>query len=108
MAALYGEADAVRELLTHVPSQVRSEFPASMTAAVVKELASEADLTPLHMASFSGSDDAVRALLNSPATSVDSATTPNGFTALHLACIGGHVGVVGLLISRSTSLLTVR
>lgn len=29
-----------------------------------------------------------------------------GFTALHLACRGGHGAVAGLLLSRSTGLLT--
>ena len=29
-----------------------------------------------------------------------------GLTALHLACIGGHGAVAGLLLSRSTALLT--
>ena len=60
MAALYGEAESVRELLIHVPSHLRSVYPASMNTAAIAELASEADLTPLHLASFSGSDDAVR------------------------------------------------
>lgn len=36
----------------------------------MQELVNECDLTPLHMASFSGSDDVVRALLNSSGTSV--------------------------------------
>ena len=34
-------------------------------------------------------------------------STPSGYTALHLACLTGHVGVVGLLLSRSTDLLKV-
>ena len=34
-------------------------------------------------------------------------SSPSGYTALHLACLTGHVGVVGLLISRSTDLLKV-
>ncbi len=127
MAALYGESEAVRELLNYVPSQSRSELPATINYSLVKvyvqhyvhlsqpndydyilqELGTEADLTPLHLASYAGSDDAVRALLNSPGTSVDSATSPAGYTSLHLACLGGHVGVVGLLLSRSTTLLHV-
>ena len=36
-----------------------------------------------------------------------SASSPSGYTALHLACLSGHVGVVGLLLSRSTELLKV-
>ena len=39
---------------------LRSVYPASINTAAIAELASEADLTPLHLASFSGSDDAVR------------------------------------------------
>ena len=46
--------------------------------------------------------------MNSSGTSVDSATTPTGYTALHLACSQGHIGVVGLLLSRSTALLKVK
>ena len=57
---------------------------------------------------FLGCDDAVRALLNYPATNVDAKSTPRGFTAVHCACLGGHIGVVGLLLSRSTSLLQVQ
>ena len=34
-------------------------------------------------------------------------SNPSGYTALHLACLTGHVGVVGLLLSRSTDLLKV-
>ena len=36
---------------------------------------------------------------------VDAASEPSGYIPLHLACITGHVGVVGLLLSRSTELL---
>ena len=107
MAALYGEVDAVRELLNHVPSHLKSDFPASEATSVAKEFGNDADLTPLHLASFAGCDDAVRALLNSPATTVDAKSTPRGYTAIHYACLGGHIGAVGLLLSRSTSLLQV-
>ena len=108
MAALYGEVDAVRELLNHVPSYLKSTYPSSEASGVVKEFGNDADLTPLHLASFAGCDDAVRALLNSPATSVDAKSTPRGFTAVHCACLGGHIGVVELLLSRLTSLLQVQ
>jgi ankyrin repeat protein len=40
--------------------------------------------------------------------SVGAQSTPSGYTALHLACLSGHVGVVGLLLSRSTELLKTR
>lgn len=36
---------------------------------------------------------------------VDAATVENGFNPLHLACFGGHITVVGLLLSRSAELL---
>ncbi len=108
IAALYGEAEAVRELLTHVPSQLKSELPSSAATSLIKEFADEADLTPLHLACFAGSDEAVRTLLNSPGTKVDAVSIPSGFSAIHFACQGGHIGVVGLLLSRSTLLLKVR
>ena len=38
---------------------------------------------------------------------VDAASEPSGYIPLHLACLTGHVGVVGLLLSRSTELLKV-
>ena len=107
MAALCGKAEALRELLNHVPSHLRSELPASEATSVVKELSNEADLTSLHLASLAGSDDAVRALLNSPSTTVEATSQPSGFSAIHYACYGGHIGVVGLLLSRSTALLQV-
>ena len=42
-----------------------------------------------------------------PVRQVDAASEPSGYIPLHLACITGHVGVVGLLLSRSTELLKV-
>ena len=107
LAALHGEAETVRELLTHMPSLLKSEVPVSVECSVARELANECDITPLHLASYTGSDDAVRALLNSPDISVDAASSPSGFLAIHFACLGGHVGVIGLLLSRSTDLVKV-
>jgi ankyrin repeat protein len=40
--------------------------------------------------------------------SVAAQLSPSGYSALHLACLSGHVGVVGLLLSRSTELLKAR
>ena len=62
MAALYGEVDTVRELLRHVPSHLKSELPISAQTSVVKEFDNEYDLSPIHLASYSGSDDVVRFL----------------------------------------------
>ena len=42
-----------------------------------------------------------------PQVEVAARSNPSGYTALHLACLTGHVGVVGLLLSRSTDLLRV-
>ena len=42
-----------------------------------------------------------------PTLQVDAASEPSGYIPLHLACLTGHVGVVGLLLSRSTELLKV-
>ena len=59
MASLYGEVDTVRELLRHVPSHLKSELPVSVQTSVIQEFANEFDLTPIHLASYSGSDDVV-------------------------------------------------
>ena len=47
-------------------------------------------------------------MLNSAGTIVDAVSSPSGYTSLHLACMGGHIGVVGLLLSRTSSLLKVQ
>ena len=59
------------------------------------------------MASFTGGENVVRVLLNNSGSTVDSPTQPSGYIPLHLACLGGHVGVVGLLLSRTTEMLKV-
>ncbi|XP_059080155.1 serine/threonine-protein phosphatase 6 regulatory ankyrin repeat subunit B-like [Tigriopus californicus] len=107
IASYYGKEDTVRELLTHVPASSKSELPATPNHAIALDLATESDLTPLHLAAYSGSENVVRALLNSSGVQVDAGTKPSQYTALHLASLRGHVGVVGLLLSRSTSLLKV-
>ena len=72
---------------------------------MIPALAYECQLSSVHLASYSGSDHVVRALLNQVGVEVGEKSSPSEFTALHLACLTGHVGVVGLLISRSTELL---
>ena len=59
LAALYGEVDVLRELLTHIPSHLKSELPGDLSSSVVQEFSNEYDLTPIHMASYAGSDDVV-------------------------------------------------
>ncbi|KAL0267531.1 UNVERIFIED_CONTAM: hypothetical protein PYX00_009777 [Menopon gallinae] len=103
VAAYFGQADTVRELLSHVPATVKSDPPSGAT--LVGELGSESGMTPLHLASYSGNENVVRLLLNSAGVQVDAATTENGYNSLHLACFGGHITVVGLLLSRSADLL---
>lgn len=70
LAALYGEVEALRELLTHIPSQLKSELPGTVSSSVVQEFATEYDLTPIHMASYSGSDDVVIHVHKNPLTAV--------------------------------------
>ncbi|KAJ1519694.1 hypothetical protein ONE63_004957 [Megalurothrips usitatus] len=103
VAAYFGQADTVRELLTHVPATVKSESPNG--ASLVGELGSESGLTPLHLAAYSGNENVVRLLLNSAGVHVEAVTNENGYNPLHLACIGGHITVVGLLLSRAADLL---
>lgn len=95
------------------------------STGVLRELDGEAGLTPLHLAAYSGDENVIRLLLNSPGVTVEQPSAQNvlahhcifnidsyrcdfnqGFTALHLACRGGHGAVAGLLLSRSTGLLT--
>ena len=65
-------------MLTHVPVSVRSEVPASLFGPpVLRELEGEAGLTPLHLAAYSGDENVVRLLLNSPGILVDQPSAQN-------------------------------
>jgi ankyrin repeat protein len=119
IAAYYGEEDITRELFKHIPAHTKTSLPTRPENALVETLCYESDLSPIHLASYSGSENVVRAVLNQPGVEVillvpppslyqvSDKSSPSGYTALHLACLTGHVGVVGLLISRSTDLLKV-
>ena len=68
----------MRELLAYVPAGIRSENPSSLsTSGVLRELEGEAGLTPLHLAAYSGDENVVRLLLNSPGVSVDQPSAQN-------------------------------
>ena len=108
IAAFFGEEEIARELFKHIPAHTKSTLPTKPENALIEDLCYECDLTALHLASYSGSENVVRAILNQPAVDVKSPSSPSGYTALHLACLTGHVGVVGLLLSRSTELLQVK
>ena len=69
--------DTVRELLTHVPAGSKSELPATPQHAIAMDLSTESDLTPLHLAAYSGSENVVRALLNSSGVQVDAGSNPS-------------------------------
>ena len=68
--------DTVRELLTHVPASVKSEQPTNPNYAIDRSLATESNLTALHLAAFSGSENVVRTLLNSSGVDVEGACSP--------------------------------
>ena len=68
-------SDTVRELLQYVPATVKSDPPNG--ASLVGELGNESGMTPLHLASYSGNENVVRLLLNSPGVQVEAATTEN-------------------------------
>ena len=108
IAAFFGEEEIARELFKHIPAHTKSTLPTKPENALIEDLCYECDLTALHLASYSRSANVVRAILNQPAVDVKSPSSPSGYTALHLACLTGHVGVVGLLLSRSTELLQVK
>jgi ankyrin repeat protein len=107
IAAYYGEEDITRELFKHIPAHSKTSQPTKPENALVEALCYESDLSPIHLAAYTGSENVVRAVLNQPGVEVADKSTPSGYTALHLACLTGHVGVVGLLLSRSTDLLKV-
>ena len=46
------------------------QVPSVPGQSLVRELAGEGGLTPLHLAAYSGSENVVRGLLNSPAVQV--------------------------------------
>ena len=69
--------DTVRELLSHVPASIKSEIPSSPIHTIASELIGEYDLTPLHLAAYSGSEDVVRVLLNSSGVDVEDKSTPS-------------------------------
>ena len=69
--------DTVRELLSHVPANAKSDAAASASHSIAPELVGEHDLTPLHLAAYSGSEDVVRVLLNSSGVNVEGGCTPS-------------------------------
>ena len=70
--------EIVREMLAYVPAGVRSEPPISLSGTgVLRELDGEAGLAPLHLAAYSGDENVVRLLLNSPGVTVDQPSAQN-------------------------------
>ncbi|XP_042235992.1 serine/threonine-protein phosphatase 6 regulatory ankyrin repeat subunit B-like, partial [Homarus americanus] len=103
IAAYYGQTEIVRELLSHIPATIKSDPPIlSGGRPFLPDLGAEADLTPLHLAAHEGNEGVVRILFNIPGVQPDVTSRLNGYIPLHLACIGGHTSVVGLLLSKST------
>ena len=97
--------DTVRELLSRVPANAKSELPASASHAIAPELVGEYDLTPLHLAAYSGSEDVVRVLLNSSGVDVEGGCTPGVFDqqffyifvlVLHINCTILSCHIIGL------------
>jgi len=75
VAAFFGQADTLRELLSHVPGTTKSEAPNGV--GLVEQLGTESGMTPLHLAAYSGNENVVRLLLNSAGVNVDAATSEN-------------------------------
>ena len=75
-AAYYGEEDICRELFKHIPAPTKSSMPTKPENAMVEELCYESDLTALHLASYSGSENVVRAVLNQPKVTIIILTRP--------------------------------
>lgn len=91
VAAYYGQADTVRELLTHIPGGVKSDPPNG--ASLVPALGNESGMTPIHLASFSGNENVVRLLLNSAGVQVDAATTENVSENFYLVYFNGELDI---------------
>ena len=60
-----------------MPATLKSETPTAATSSFIRELGSESGLTPLHMAAYSGKENIVRLLMNSPGVQVDATTNLN-------------------------------
>ncbi|CAB1350814.1 unnamed protein product [Coregonus sp. 'balchen'] len=103
VAARFGQVDFVREILTKVPATMRSDTPNSNSreGIPVHQPPLESGYTPLHLAAQSGHES----VTDRPPVPPPS---PQGSTPLHLAAQNGHMSVVGLLLSRSSSLLHLR
>ena len=59
-----------------MPASVKSEQPTNPNYAIERSLATESNLTALHLAAFSGSENVVRTLLNSSGVDVEGASSP--------------------------------
>jgi ankyrin repeat protein len=88
-AVLRGRVGVVRLLAPHVSEEVKRDAYA---------------FTPLHEAAFFGDEARVRGILDGAegqeAVDVNAKGGGEDVTALHLACRGGHAGVVRLLLER--------
>ncbi|VDP30840.1 unnamed protein product [Soboliphyme baturini] len=108
VAAYYGQKEFVRNILVNVSATCKSEPPGESNPLIVKEMASEYCLTPLHMAAQSEHEGLIRLLLNVPGVQVDMPTATMNVVPLHLAAHSGHLAVVGQLLSRGTQQINAR
>jgi len=75
-------------MLVHVPAGVVSEVPVSLSGSLVlRQLDGEAGLTPLHLAAYSGDENVVRLLSNSPGVHVEQPSTQNVNRISHLIAL---------------------
>ncbi|GAU98765.1 hypothetical protein RvY_09868 [Ramazzottius varieornatus] len=105
LAAFWGEAETVQELLTKVAPGEKTAKP-TVETATVRLTETEAGLTAVHFAAKAGHDNVVRLLLNYPQVELEARGEITGYTPLHMVALGGSIPPAVLLIAKSEACLS--
>ena len=77
-------------MFKHIPAHTKSTLPTKPENALVEDLCYECDLTALHLASYFGSENVVRAIFNQPGVDVKQPSSPSGLQSCITANIFDH------------------